>query len=138
MLGLAAKCLARKRRRIGDGNRLSAAKRTDKFTVQNVTERSVADGIGGHWCLLYTQRVTSYTYSTSSFDTKALKTARRVPADGSQGEIDGNYRDELMFKIDKAFDQKTLERLRKRRAIMQSNAVKPLAIPPHGPERNHP
>ena len=37
----------------------------------------------------------------------------------------------------KAFDQKTPERLRKSRAIMQSNAVKPLAIPPHGPERNH-
>ena len=37
----------------------------------------------------------------------------------------------------KAFDQKTPERLHKSRAIMQSNAVKPLAIPPHGPERNH-
>jgi len=38
----------------------------------------------------------------------------------------------------KAFDQKTPERLRKSRAIMQSNAVKPLAISPHRPERNHP
>jgi hypothetical protein len=37
----------------------------------------------------------------------------------------------------KAFDQKTPERLRKSRAIMQSNAVKPLAFAPHRPERNH-
>jgi hypothetical protein len=38
----------------------------------------------------------------------------------------------------KAFDQKTPKRLHKSRAIMQSNAVKPLAISPHRPERNYP
>jgi len=75
--------------------------------------------------------------STSPFDNKATKTASRVPADGRQKQIGGIFRDELMFASAKAFDQKTPERLGKRRAIMQSNAVKPLAIPPHGPERNH-
>ena len=61
MLWLTAKRLARKGRRVSNGDRLSTAKRANKLAVQNVTERSIADGIGGHWCLLYTQRVTSYT-----------------------------------------------------------------------------
>jgi hypothetical protein len=74
---------------------------------------------------------------TSPFDNKEPKTARRVPADGRQKQIDGIFSDELMLVVAKAFDQKTPECLGKRRVIMQSNAVKPLAIPPHGPERNH-
>jgi hypothetical protein len=45
--------------------------------------------------------------------------------------------EKLVLLHAKAFDQKTPERFHKSRAIMQSNAVKPLAIPPHGPERNH-
>ena len=48
MLGLAAKRLTRECRRISNGNRLSAAKCADKLAVQNVTECSIANGIGGH------------------------------------------------------------------------------------------
>ena len=61
MLGLAAERLTRQCRRISDSDGLGTAKRANKLAVQNVTERSIANGIGGHWCLLYTQRLISYT-----------------------------------------------------------------------------
>jgi hypothetical protein len=71
------------------------------------------------------------------FDNNASKTATTVPADGAQAQIGGIIHERPALLPAKAFDQKTPECLRKSRAIMQSNAVKPLAIPPHGPERNH-
>jgi hypothetical protein len=60
-----------------------------------------------------------------------------VPADGARAQIEGIIHEKPVLLHAKAFEQKTPKRLHKNRAIMQSNAVKPLAISPHRPERNH-
>lgn len=53
MFGFATERLARQRRRIGNGNGLGAAERTDKLAVQNITKRGITDGIGRHRYLLH-------------------------------------------------------------------------------------
>lgn len=53
MFGFATERLARQRRRIGNGNGLGAAERTDKLAVQNITKRGITDGIGRHRYLLF-------------------------------------------------------------------------------------
>ena len=52
MIGFATERLARQRRRIGNGNRLGAAERTDKFAVQKIAKRGITKGIGRHRYLL--------------------------------------------------------------------------------------
>lgn len=53
MFGFATERLARQRRRIGNGNGLGAAKRTDKLAVQNIAKCGIADRIGRHSHLLH-------------------------------------------------------------------------------------
>ena len=52
MFGFATERLARQRRRIGNGNGLGAAERTDKLAVQNIAKRGITKGIGRHRYLL--------------------------------------------------------------------------------------
>lgn len=54
MIGFATERLARQHSRIGNGNRLGAAERTDKLAVQDIAKRGIADGIGRHRYLLLT------------------------------------------------------------------------------------